>query len=366
LIARKLPQGARKLPALAVKEAANLTHLELVRRGYPIRPDAKRSPKAYARWKKLVSRPLSYVILPRRSQPGNLRTHGIKFDLERKPAAPLVGSKLVPILPGFNVSPNYLFMNNWSGMVQQSGVDQYVSVSGSWQVPSNSPDPGSSDPRQSILFWVGLDGLNTAGDDRLAQNGTGYDSLAGDIAVGNYFAWSELWPKEHILPHGDIAINPGDTVTATTLVGNGNTPATFTTGLPATSALFQFTVNNTVFVEGPRDLAGCVAGIPGCVSTPKFSGNNAQWIVERPGPTLHTLPQFPLFVMSPCTATNSKGKRFLVCGNTNAPITSFAVVMTADGNPVSATNLPLSAFSNSVPVLGDADSMALSWHGTLP
>ena len=61
---KKQPRG-RLLPALSEEEGSRLTDQELLKRGYPPRPDPKTEPQAFARWLNAFSKPVT-MITPKR------------------------------------------------------------------------------------------------------------------------------------------------------------------------------------------------------------------------------------------------------------------------------------------------------------
>jgi Peptidase A4 family len=98
--------------------------------------------------------------------------------------------------------------SNWAGYVV-SGTT-FSSVTGTWVQPAiDCTSTGTS----ASAFWVGLGG-NTDGSNALEQAGTGAECKADGTA--SYYAWYELVPAPSI----DIAlaIEPGDTITATVTV----------------------------------------------------------------------------------------------------------------------------------------------------
>ncbi|HMI87582.1 MAG TPA: hypothetical protein VK550_26025 [Polyangiaceae bacterium] len=77
-------------PALAEADIAALSQAELLKRGYPLRPDAQRSPHSYETWRRFVSKPSTY--LPTQPEATSSRTRieapdSVQWDRERQPMA---------------------------------------------------------------------------------------------------------------------------------------------------------------------------------------------------------------------------------------------------------------------------------------
>jgi hypothetical protein len=98
--------------------------------------------------------------------------------------------------------------SNWAGYVVTGAG--FSSVTGTWVQPAiDCTSTGAS----ASAFWVGLGG-NGSGSNALEQAGTSAECAADGTAA--YSAWYELVPAPSItLP---LAIEPGDTITATVTV----------------------------------------------------------------------------------------------------------------------------------------------------
>jgi len=105
---------------------------------------------------------------------------------------------------------------NWSGYVVGASSDgesgsaatTFKTVTGSWVEPTAKCSSGST----YSAFWVGLGGAD--GKEALEQDGTEANCDAAGTA--HYYAWYELVPKAPV--HVDLAVHPGDHMTATTTV----------------------------------------------------------------------------------------------------------------------------------------------------
>jgi hypothetical protein len=105
--------------------------------------------------------------------------------------------------------------SNWSGYVVTSKSGQsFSSVSGSWVQPS--VNASSSTSQSSSAFWVGIGGYSSQSP-ALEQVGTEADVVNGQT---QYHAWTEVVPSPQ--QPLDIAINPGDHISAKVTV-NGTT-----------------------------------------------------------------------------------------------------------------------------------------------
>jgi hypothetical protein len=98
--------------------------------------------------------------------------------------------------------------SNWSGYVVTGAT--FSSVTGTWVQPELDC---ASTGRSAAAFWVGLGG-NSTGSNALEQAGTGAECTASGSA--RYYTWYELVPAPSVeIP---LAVEPGDTVTATVTV----------------------------------------------------------------------------------------------------------------------------------------------------
>jgi Peptidase A4 family len=115
---------------------------------------------------------------------------------------------------------------NWAGYVADAPSDgsQFTRASGSWVQPSVDPSAGDGD----AAFWVGIGGgggqsgsLTPTGS--LEQVGTQADITNGQAV---YYAWYELVPSSPVKL--DVAIQPGDHISAYVAVGGSNVTVSLT------------------------------------------------------------------------------------------------------------------------------------------
>jgi hypothetical protein len=176
---------------------------------------------------------------------------------------------------------------NWSGYVVGGSTDEgasrsFKSVTGSWVQPAAKCERSSGSTYAA--FWAGLGG---AGDrEALEQDGTEVNCSATGRA--SYYAWYELVP--HAPVKVDLAVHPGDRMTATTTVA----------GHEVTESI----VNDTTGQTFTRTLT---------MADPDIS--SAEWIAEAPSQctasasdcTPLALSDFGKVTFTSATATDSDG-----------------------------------------------------------
>ncbi len=200
---------------------------------------------------------------------------------------------------------------NWSGYGLGDGVNginaapqktAFTYVSGTWTVPVTTCNT------RELRFdsdWVGLDGLN---DETVEQLGTtGYCYLG----EAYYTAWIEMFPAPSEAPANPIAVQPGQSITASVT----RTAYKYTLTLTDNTTKQHFTQTETVKTI--------------CTDTPSICPLNAsaEWIVERPAfPSTFGYQIVPLAPFkSPATFTTVKATGLGV--NDQGPL-AFARVTT--------------------------------------
>ncbi len=258
------PEGMIR-PALRGAQLS-LSNQELLEAGYPMRPDPKQAPGAYASWLRAVSEPVT-----------------------------LVSPETVP-LPGFIDSPTtQQSTSNWSGFeLDPSNVttttasgpqpDPYDWVTGTWIVPSVTGEPIWL---TNSVLWIGLDG---AGTTDLIQDGTQQNSTAGGVSMPMPWWFSTYWVWTTILPNPNpnqpteeptnLVVTAGDMMFSQVWIANPVISGSQTHSGPPTptgnSAFFyvQDLTTRAVFISPPEPLN---------FSSPvSFTGQTAEWIMERP------------------------------------------------------------------------------------
>jgi hypothetical protein len=206
--------GKPTLPLLDV-DPLTLSHDEIVRRGYPPRPDANRAPERYAQWADMIAR-----------APTVIQPHLVADPVGRHGPTSASGTT-----NGTGSS------QIWSGYVIQtpSTEAQLGEVFGELSIPTVSSQAGA-DYFNYTSFWVGLDGYGTAG---VVQDGTQQNTqtLFG-FQASSYFAWTEWYPIDS-QSVSNFPVQPGDTVWAWTWVGSANEGFVFPyTGQPIAANQF--------------------------------------------------------------------------------------------------------------------------------
>ncbi len=280
---------------------------ELMRYGFPARPDAANDAAAHARWKRQFGRALTYVapelqILAHRSH--GPMAHPAEVDEQGTSSGP-----------------------NWAGnVVLADEGEKFTGVMGQWTVPSvNQPLGGpfvngasstsgiASASQWSSSAWIGIDGANLNGVDSadVFQAGTEHDLTVvtfgspfnQTIANPVYYVWTEWFPAAPVAVT-NFSVSPGDLIVANlTIIFDPTVAKEFPIGqsllLNATRAEFT-----NVLMLGP----------PNNGSAP-FKGNSAEWIVETPctanctkkNPTYAALPYLGMVGFFETNAITSKG-----------------------------------------------------------
>lgn len=242
------PKGSQVMPALSEQEAEQFSDEELISRGFPPRPDASTSPEAYAKWRELVSQPMTMV-------PPHLVS---RTDIVRS-AKRSGQSQQGEVQNSFGTS------GNWSGYVDFGSYRGFDAVYGQWNIPSVVACESNNTTYSS--FWVGLDGYASSD---LVQDGTEHDctDIAGFLNFYSYSAWEELLPNQPYSQNVSLSINPGDSFWALAWVGDANH------NYNPNGAYAWFNMWDTTKKQGV--LVG--QALNGTV----YYGEEAEWIMERP------------------------------------------------------------------------------------
>jgi hypothetical protein len=213
---------------------------DLDRYGYPPRPDSSASPDAYAEWVQAV-RSVRIHVAPS----GVVRTDRVQGNTTS---------------------------GNWSGIVAKGGGGQYTKAIGKWVVPTVFTD-GDHSPAYSSL-WVGIDGY-TSGD--IVQDGSESDAaVVLGFLITTYYVWIEYYPDQGSTELGNFDVNPGDQMYMT-----AKTCRNTHHQLMGCFYLVDQTLGEaTKAYERPPNA--------------KFTGNTAEWILERPtvNGSLYDLPDY--------------------------------------------------------------------------
>jgi hypothetical protein len=271
-----LPIPGTVRPALANPSSASVG--DLLRGGFPIRPDATSDPDTYSRWLATVSTPAVQV-----------KTH------PRPSRIPAAGTN--------EPSPT------WSGIVlDQPGVVYDVAFA-SWVQPSiihliDSTNAGFQD----ASFWIGLDGFSATGvitSNDVHQAGTfaEMDITSFDPPYCNvyrcyaatYWAFVErfpdpTWPTNQHL--AGFTVRAGDLISAQVYIGD------FSQNPDPNGGFLWYQVNNLTL---NTVTAGCW-GPAGCFrisfTNPPFNGVEAEGVIEMGGNPVPELPDYSSMQMT--------------------------------------------------------------------
>ena len=367
--------GGKLHPPLAGDPLA-LSNEELVRLGYPRRPDPVKSPARYARWHRLVSRPFTRVNPRRVAHPGVsfAKSQASKAPSPESPTLPLPPPRLPPKLfsptlplppPAARAMFNANF-NIWSGAYLTNPVAQFFWIQADWKVPGVAYFPGA--PLYSAAAeWVGLDNSGTD----LYQSGTDsecyYFPFFGGWTFTNYWMWIELLP---FAPWAvtNFPISPGDAISVDIFVADQNGNTWFQNGengglTPADNSVWFMLYNNTKGLSYWGTLPTAPDSLGG-VSSTGFTGTTAEFILERP--TVNGSPAalafFGLAAMTGCYYGDSEyGDRSWTLGPNGS--TPFDATLTYINMTDTATN-NLLAFPISVPDPTTSGGYEILWLWT--
>lgn len=272
-------------PALTKAEALALSNDELVKRGYPVRPDAKQSPDALVTFLQAVTKPARMV---------EARQVGRPEVRHVKPAT----------------ASNRENSSNWSGFELRGGYGTYDLVAGEWYVPTAHYETNN---HVYSAFWIGLDGDGTsdlwqAGTEQEIQD---IDILGIHFDFTSYYAWSEFLPRqgvEQVLPN--FTVTPGDLMFSEVWVGTpGSSPSL--SGLWAIGEVEDISRGEYTPIYNCR---GTYLPLIGCLNlgpslTVNIPGYEAEWIMERPtvGGSLPDLTNYSYTFMYDAYALKTNG-----------------------------------------------------------
>jgi hypothetical protein len=268
----QLPSTATIRPPLD-GDPMRFTQDEIVRQGFPPRPDPVASASQFARWREVVSKPTTIVPAKLRARP----------DIVHNPAEMLGTDN------GISGS------GNWSGIALDKTSTVYSNVNGDWFVPTVSGTTAIPGTLFSAI-WVGMDGL-TSGD--VVQSGTEQDvAWTGSTFVTNYFAWTEWFPDvSQMIANAPIV--PGDQVYVDVWVGDSGS------GINPNGGFGWFTMN-VLHSDGSQVQYRSDTPIPSGVT---YIGDSAEFIVERPtvGGGMSALPDYSTALIDFSYADSNSG-----------------------------------------------------------
>lgn len=160
------------------------TPRQLLRHGFPTRPDAKEAPELRKVWDREMSRPRQWITPEFKEMKD--RSHG--------PALKPGSGKRARVRASLNVAN--ATSSNWSGSVAGPPANRTFGwIEGQWTVPNpHAPATGSYFASE----WVGIDGWGS-GD--VLQAGT-----ETEIVDIGFFKVSQVYPWWEWFPSGEVAI----------------------------------------------------------------------------------------------------------------------------------------------------------------
>jgi hypothetical protein len=235
------------------------TDQELLDYGFPSRPDAGHA-DALALWERAV------------------HTTRVPTDLLEQPGKYHRPVQQLQKSPDLETSTS----GNWSAVVVDGKSADFDSIVAFWAVPNVASQVAGTANGYSSM-WVGLDGSGTTD---LIQDGTSSDWIGGKAV---YNAWVEVLPAAETVVTG-LPINPGDAVYAATeykIVGGKKTAYFYMTNFNTAKSI-------SVSIAFPSNL--------------KFTGQSAEWVVERTdvnGSFEHPMPNYGIAFMSAAYASRT-------------------------------------------------------------
>jgi Peptidase A4 family len=258
---------------------------ELLRYGFPRRPDPEKEPQLARLWKRVFARPIRFVEAK------------VAIDPVMSNRNPLIGGSAL----GPQLAPGEFDQPGWAGVVKYMDMSQgsdftqpATMVFGQWQVPSVPAITPNEVMRLGI--WVGLDGADTG---ELLQAGVAAVVSPppwwwpfGSTSV-EWYAWTEWYTGEYQDPPviRNLPVAQGDEIFVVVCAPQPD---------------FGF-VSMTNISRG----VGVSVGVPAPHQDIVSGGYTAEWIVEAP--TRH-MPIFSPVTFSDCTAGSSPAGIFNLTG----------------------------------------------------
>jgi hypothetical protein len=276
---------------------------DLDRYGYPQRPAADESPKAFATWA-MVTNPALKRVVPQLE----------RTNIYHRPAAGLVtkGAKKWE-------------SSNWSGYAVTQKSPLLTSVTGAWTVPPVQQAFGTCDGGWDYSSeWVGIDGFNNS---ELFQAGSEADAFcSGGETATNYDPWVEWLPESEIILTGAVPVVPGDYLIVTVTATNWSHGESSNGTLLFTDVTQQWQVS----------AAYTAASLGGTFVV----GKSAEWIVERPevGGSFATLANY---IADPWFAASAKdlGNKTHLPGSPKLAVSNVITMLDNGSSPISYVDL---------------------------
>ena len=250
LLTQKFIQGITQAPPPPQGfNPMSASNADLIKYGFPPRPDKKALPRSSTVWAKMMSRPHNYAPLK----------FSVNTEQVRSPQGATPPSNLPTTTSG-----------NWSGAVITSppAGQTFYAVSASWVVPNAYPPQSAksgstfNNGTYKCSVWVGIDGWYGVENTELIQMGTSSQAVVnnGQITQSAY-AWLEWFPAYETPIN--FPVKPGDLIHVLVCAGiTGNNQATV------------YMTN-----EGANQSASFAVTAP---TGSTLKGLSAEWIVEDP------------------------------------------------------------------------------------
>jgi hypothetical protein len=250
---------------------------ELLKLGFPKRPNPALWPAEYAFWQEMFAPPLEFEA----------------FDFKILPLVTTQSRAFFGHLPRRQTSLN------WSGayITPRDGT-VFSSIWGKFQVPTpNLPPGGGPGVKYRSSTWIGFDGQRRYYRSTLPQFGTAQniDPIMG-VPTRSFFAWWQWWVRDVAGQANPIllvapTIHAGDLIMCFMQVANDRAGVSFAITNLTTGRVVQF------FQSAP----------PAGWGQPfKVSGATAEWVMERsadaPNPTPLQLPDYGTVDFRDCGA----------------------------------------------------------------
>jgi len=222
-------------------DSTSLTDADVVKLGYPHRPDRRLRPDRYERWQARVARPTRFVNAREISMPGRVNT-------------------------------TYSNSQIWDGPVV-TGSGGWLNVESEWDVPSVLAPLSDCSvmPSAEVSTWVGLGGFGTSSLVQAGTNGTWgcYVTSQGTyVRTASYYSWLEVLPAN--VTGLTLPAHAGDHFYVDVWLGDTNGNENITGGY----AWFYLS-NDTLQTSTTKKVA--ISAAYGSQAS-----NSAEWIVERP------------------------------------------------------------------------------------
>jgi hypothetical protein len=296
---------------------------ELLRYGFPRRPDPEKEPQLARHWKRVFARPVRFIQAK------------LEVDRVMRARDPLSGAATESGI------------DRWAGIVklmsQAKGSDftqPATMVFGQWQLPNVLPV--TPNERIAVAFWVGLDGAPSLGEPASKQ--VLQAGVAAQVNPGGFFqstrvkwwAWTEWYTELHkdsAVAVKNFPVAMGDEIFVVILTGPSD---------HALVSMLNITrgIGVSVGLNAPSDIVAL--------------GQSAEWIVEYPSGSPH-IPMFTPVTFTDCTAGSLvQNDIFNLAGG-------FPTEIRTPGSSASPFGTPLTKTSIASPTVAVVEEIEIDW-----